>query len=477
MAGMSLISVAGTARAQEVGAAMASLSDYMAAAPGRALPPEVVEKAKHHILDTFGAMISGAALRPGKAAIAFARDYGGRPICSVAGSDVRCGPIEAALANGVLAHSDETDDSHAPSQSHPGSGVVPAVLALGERFGISGEQFVRAVTLGYDVGPRVTMAMGGFAFRAESHRATHAIAGIFGAAAAAGAAARLDVRQVRLLLDYTAQQSSGIAAWQRDVDHMEKAFVFAGMGARSGVTAALLVKTGWTGVDDIFSGADNFFQAYAPKAEPGRLTEGLGERYEIAATDIKKWTVGSPIQGPLDGLQALIRKNRFKAADVREVVVRLAPTVGAVVDNRDMPDVSLQHMMAVMLLDGTASFAAAHDKPRMKAADVLAQKAKVKLVPDPDLAARLPLRPTIVEVTLNDGRTFSERVEVVRGAAANPMTREEVVEKVRDLTAPVLGGAKAGRLIEAVLALETRADIRSLRPLIQTAVRAAPRRS
>src|SRR5439155_16080663 len=89
-------------------------------------------------------------------------------------------------------------------------------LAAGEEFGIDGARFLRAVTLGYDVGPRVTMAMGGVAFSNESHKSTHAIAGAFGAAAAAACAAGLDAQQMRWLLDYTAQQSSGIAAWGRD---------------------------------------------------------------------------------------------------------------------------------------------------------------------------------------------------------------------------------------------------------------------
>ena len=137
---------------------------------------------------------------------------------------------------------------------------------------------------------------------------THSIGGTFGAAAAAACAAGLDARQMRWALDYTAQQSSGIRAWRRDIDHIEKAFVFGGMPARNGVTSALLVRSGWNGIDDIFSGADNFFLAYAPKAQPERLVEKLGERYEIVETDIKKWTVGSPIQGPLDAVEA-IREN------------------------------------------------------------------------------------------------------------------------------------------------------------------------
>src|SRR2546430_6838454 len=155
------------------------------------------------------------------------------------------------------------------------------------------------------------MAMGGAAFSYESSLPPHSMAGPFCAAAAAACAAGLDARQMRWALDYTAQQASGIVAWRRDTDHIEKAFVFAGMPARNGVTSALVVKNGWNGVDDVFSGADNFFQAYAPKADPAKLTDKLGERFEIAQTDIKKWTVGSPIHGPLDALQLIPGKRPF----------------------------------------------------------------------------------------------------------------------------------------------------------------------
>src|SRR5215510_13160759 len=352
------------AGAQPVGPVMTALSSYMSAARERALPDEVAEKTKHHVLDTFAAMISGSHLAPGRAAIQFARSYGGERVAAVVGSNVLCGPIEAALANGVLAHADETDDSHAPSLSHPGCAVVPAALAVGEQRGIDGTQFLRAVALGYDVGPRVTMCLGVPALSREAHKSSHSIAGVFGAAAAAGCAAAHDARQMRWLLDYTAQQSSGIAAWQRDSDHIEKAFVFGGMPARSGVTAALLVRAGWTVIDDILSGADNFLMANAPKADAAVLTEKLGERFEITRTNIKKWSVGSPIQAPLDALELLMQRRPFTADDVRKVTVRLGTRSASVVNNRAIPDICLQHMVAVMLIDRTVSFDAAHDVAR-----------------------------------------------------------------------------------------------------------------
>jgi 2-methylcitrate dehydratase PrpD len=455
------------AGAQAISAVMDTLSGYMAAARERRLPDEVLEYAKHHVLDTVAAMVSGAELSPGHAALRFAAAQTPGGAATVIGSDLTLDAGAAALVNGTLAHADETDDSHGPSQSHPGAAIVPAALALGESRGIDGARFLRAVTLGYDVGPRLTIALGGVTFRNESRRSTHAFAGTFGAAAAAGCAAGLAAREMRWLLDYASQQAAGYAVWGRDTEHVEKAFVFGGMPARAGVTAAELVSAGWSGVDDVFSGEDNFFAVNAPNGNPALLVEALGARYEIGRTDIKKWTVGTPIQAPLDALELLRRQRPFAADEVTEVAVRLAPTVGAVVDNRDIPDICLQHMVAVMLLDGTASFAAAHDASRMRDAAVLRERAKVRYVPDPELAALLPARVAVVEVALRDGTRLRERVEAVRGTVRNPMGRDEVVAKARDLMDPVLGAATAGRLVDSLLALEANADARWLRPLLQ----------
>ncbi len=452
---------------------MEKLSSYMSEAAARALPEDVVEKAKQHVLDTFAAMISGSELPPGRAALEFARAYGGKEVATVVASKIVCGPIEAALANGVLAHSDETDDSHGPSRSHPGVSVVPAALASGEQFAVTGSHFLRAVTLGYDIGTRVTMSMGGPAYQTLTHRSTHGTAASFAAAAASGCLAGLNAMQMRFLLDYAAQQTSGIGAWSRDAEHMEKAFLFGGKSAAAAVTAAMLIRSGWTGVDDIFSGADNFFEALAPreggvlKADPALLVEKLGERFEITRTNIKKWTVGSPIQAPLDALAGFFQQRSFTAEDVTKVVVRIASDEANTVSNRDMPDICMEHMVAIMLLDKTASFRSVHDKARMKDPAVLRQRAKVQVLADPRIDARRPRREAIVEVTLADGTQLSEWVKDVRGAAENPMTRDEVVAKARDLITPVLGASASAALIEKVLAIESLKDIRELRSVLQ----------
>ena len=449
------------------GPVITRLSSYMAEAASRPLPEEVVEKTKHHMLDTLAAMISGSQLPPGLVAMKYARARTGEQASTVLCSKFLTAPPEAALINGMLAHSDETDDSHAPSQSHPGCSIVPASLAIGESMGVDGTRWMRAVALGYDVGTRVTMTLGALPFQIETHFSSHSIAGNFGSAAAAGSIAGLNAQQMRWVLDYAGQQASGVAAWQRDTNHISKSLVFGGNPARNGVTAALVIQAGGTGVDDIFSGSDNFLEAYRPKADPNNLIDKLGERYEVLRTSIKKWTVGSPIQAPLDALESIIKKHAVEADRVQKLLVKLAATDSRTVNNREMPDISLQHMLAVMLVDKTASFAAAHDKARMQDPVILRHKAKVEIGTDEELERHKPNREAIVEVTLTDGTKHSEYVKAVRGTPDNRMTREEVVAKSRDLIAPVLGAATAAKLIERMLALETVKNLRDLRPLLQ----------
>jgi len=443
------------------------LSNYMSQAFSKKLPEEILEQAKFHILDTFSAILSGSELAPGIAGINYIKRHGSVGKCTVMGTQLKASPLDAALANGVMGHADETDDSHGRSRSHPGCSIVPATMASSEIFKITGDHFIKAVTLGYDVGTRLLMSLGGPEFSYTSHKSSHSIAGMFGSAAASACVAKFNPQQIRWVFDYTSQQSSGIAAWGRDKDHIEKAFVFGGMPARNGLASSLLVDTGWTGIDDIFSGADNFFLAYAPNAKRNLLVENLGVQYEIALTDIKKWSVGSPIQGPLDALNIIQQKNKFNADQVEKLHVRLAPSAAKVVNNREMPDICVQHMMAVMLLDKTASFKAAHDVERMKDSKILAERAKVNLISDENLNQFMPIRVAIVEVELKDGRKFSERVDAVRGTPRNPMTKAEVYDKASDLIGPVIGGSQSKELLDFVNTLERQQNLDKLSYLLQ----------
>jgi len=325
------------------------------------------------------------------------------------------------------------------------------------------------VVLGYDIGPRVTATLGKLQYMVDTHRSTHAISATFGSAAAAGCAANLNAHQMRWLMSWAAQQASGLASWQRDTDHFEKAFDFGGMPARNGVTAALLVQAGANAVDDVLSGADNFLQAFVPKNDPALLVEKLGERYEITRTNVKKWTIGAPIQAPIDAIEILQKRDRFEADQVKQVTVHVAAHEASIVNNREIPDICLQHLVAVMLIDKTITFKSAHEKARMQDPAVLRERAKVQLVPDADLERLMPRREAVVEVALTGGRILKQRVGAVRGTADNPMTRPEIVAKARDLITPVLGNVTCQKLIDRVFDLEQVKDVRDLRPLLQRA--------
>ena len=449
---------------------MSTLSAYMSRARDRALPAEVVENATWHILDTFAAIVSGSELSPGRAALKFAHEYGGKPVATVACDTILVGPIEAALVNGTMAHADETDDTLAPGPWHPGSNVVPAALATAEQFGVSGAHFLRAVVLGYDVGTRVMAAIQ--PGMANSHKLSYGIGGVFGSGAAAACVAGLDERQMRWALSYCAQQSSGIESFPRDLEHIEKGFIFAGMPARSGVTAALLVHAGWNGVNDIMTGPDNFIIANAATGKADPLIDKLGERYELMRANIKKWTVGQPIHAPLDALEALFKKQPIDVARIREIVLRYQP--GSITDNSGASDINVQHAVAVMLTDKTLTFRSIHDAARLHDPAIVTLRNKIRLDP----GTQTP-RPPLFRITMDDGTVIvQDGIGPVLGTAQNPMTRDQLIAKCRDLMTPVLGASQTTRLIEKTLALDAVKDVRELRPLLQHAQRqGAPRLS
>ncbi len=443
------------------------VSTYISSTGTAELPREVIQKAKHHILDTLAAMVSGSKLKPGKVAIDYIRNQGGVEEAQVAGSQVVTSAINAAFANGMMAHADETDDSNGRARMHPGCSIVSAALATAERERADGMGFLKGVVAGYDVGCRLTQALGAGELRGV-FRSAHCIGGNFGSAAAAASISRLDPHRVRYVLSYAAQQASGITSLYHDEEHIQKAFVFAGMPARNGVMAAILIQSGFTGVSDIFNGKENFFQAFAPTPNPNPkiLLQRLGSEYEIMFTNIKKFSVGSPIQAPLDALLLLMKKHDLKAENVKSVIARLPEYTLITIDNPDMPNINLQYILAVTLLDGDLTFEAAHSYGRMNDPAVLEVKNRIKLVGDPELSAAKIIRQGIVEITTTDGSKWREHVVSVRGTAENPMTTEEVEKKCRELLAPVLGEDRAKKLIHGIWNLEKVRNVRELRPFM-----------
>jgi 2-methylcitrate dehydratase PrpD len=258
-----------------------------------------------------------------------------------------------------------------------------------------------------------------------------------------------------------------LRTWRRDPEHIEKAFVFSGMSARNGVTAALMIEDGFTGVEDVFSDRPNYFDVFVDKPKRKELTDELGKRYEVIYTNIKKWSVGSPIQAPLDGLQSIMQEHGVTAENVESVVIQMASERVRTVDNRDMPDINLQHLSACMLLDGTVTFHSSHDYSRMRDPKAKALRGRVTLKGSDMLSRARPGRQAIVEVVRKDGKKFKKRIRAVRGTADNPMTRQEVEDKSVDLIEPILGKARTRKLVRAIWTLEKLKDVRNLQALLK----------
>jgi 2-methylcitrate dehydratase PrpD len=439
-----------------------ALADYVARTLDRDLPAAVLAATKLHVLDTLAAMVSGSRLKPGDFAARYVESLGGKPQATVIGTGIVTCAVNAALANAMAAHADETDDTNPVGPFHAGCGTVSAALATAELAGRTGNHVLRAVALGYDVGARMIMALGGARRHSPSCLLT-----TFAATAASAAMLRLDPRQVRHAFSYAGQQASGIGYWTRDREHIEKAFDFGGMGARNGVMAATMVEFGFTGVEDPFSGDENVFTALADRPAPEKLTAELGTRFEVFNTTIKKWSVGSPLQSVLDSVTALLDDPAVRAGNVKRVAVEIPTESLRIVDNSPIPDLCLQHLVALMIADGGVGFASVHDAARMRDPKVLAIRKLVEVVPSEELQMAVPARQAIVNIETTDGRMLSHRTYVVRGTARNPMDAKEVEAKALDLMAPILGAGRANELIATVGNLDHFGPVSGLRRLLQ----------
>ena len=445
---------------------MEEVSAYISKSGEACLPPEVVSKAKHHILDTLAAMVSGSTLKPGQLAKRHAKNHAGVREALVVASQITTSAIDAAFANGMMAHADETDDFNPRAKMHAGVAIVPAALAMAEREGADGMGFLKAVVAGCDIGGRVNRVLGSKEELRGVARCSNGMGGNFGAATAAASVLRLADEEVRYVLSFAAEQASGVTFWMSDQEHALKACVYGGMPARNGVTSAILVQSGFTGVLDPFCGQNNFFKAYSATPNPRRelLIEGLGREYEIMYGCIKQFSVGSPIQGPLNALLLLMEKHGLRAKDVDRLVATTYGEGAKVVDNREMPDINLQHILALTLVDGGLTFESSHSFERMSDPSVLSVKKRITLVGDPGFGTTK--RQGIVEITTKDGARLREHVVSPRGMMENPMTTEEVEKKCRELLEPVLGQEQTHELIDRVWNLEKVGNMRTLRSLL-----------
>jgi len=207
-----------------------------------------------------------------------------------------------------------------------------------------------------------------------------------------------------------------------------------------------------------------FRTADAPGSPPVNTAQIYGSCVRLTTLPVMR-----SVESPLEAVSLIRERRPFEADEVRQVTIRVATSAADKIDDSGMVNLSMQYLIAVMLIDKTLSFKAAHDEPRMHDSAVLRHKAKIKVISDESLERLLPKRVAVVEITFSDGTMVTERNDTVRGSPENPMSSDEVSAKARDLMAPVLGSEKCAALIEKIFALEAVKNIAELQPLLQRA--------
>lgn len=426
-----------------------TLTKYISEALTHELPKETQINTRYHLLDTMIAILTGRLLPPGQKGFEFSKKQGGPQESTLLGNNIKVSAINAGFGNGMAAHANETDDSHTVGRFHPGCAIVPATLAIAEKENSNCEDILKAIALGYDIGVRITTSLG-YKTPKTTIFATHSLGPIFGSAASAGALLKLTHQQCNYLLSYTIQQASGLACWNRDPDHIEKAFVFSGMTARNGIYSALLAKENFTTVTDPLLGERGFHEGFAHNPKPELIINELGKKFEIDHSSLKKWSVGSPIQSMMDAVEYLLKNNDFDHKDIKELTIEIPSDRFHIINDREIPSISAQHLIAVHLIKKTMGYEEAHDETLFNDPEVVNLRKKIKSISSDELAIARPERQSKLTIILNDGKKLFYHASSVRGTPDNPMNKDDITAKAKRLFS-VFNNKKTDDLIDCIL--------------------------
>ena len=429
------------------------------------IPAEVRDSARRHVLDTVGICVAGRTSDAGRAARAAVAEWGGAGAAALVGEPARVPAVSAALANGTYAHSLDFDDTHLPSVVHPSAPMVPALLAAGQAAGVSGAEFVTAMVAAYEVNTRLSMAqydpeLGNSAFFEHGLHATS----IIGAVAAAAACARLrslDATGIADAIAVAASMGAGLVEANRGGGNVKK--LHGGWAAHCAVAAASLVAHGATGPRTVLEGRFGFFQAFCgDRWRPTELTAELGSRWDTPGIFFKPYPCNHFTHAVADAALAL-RARGVRPEDVERVRIGTAAaswrTIGDPIDEKRHPRsgyhgaFSAPWVFACAMVGGGdlglshADFDDAHLADPLRRA--LAERSDV--VVDERCTAIFPYQfPAVATVRLRDGRELTEEVLTNLGGPDRPLTREQLVTKLR-----ANAGERADAIARACLDLES----------------------
>jgi 2-methylcitrate dehydratase PrpD len=462
------------------------LSAFLVATQSTDIPDSVINAAKYFALDWLGSAIAGTQTKQGQILLAYAAAQEGRGATVIGLGGERNADL-AALTNGGLSHIVEMDDLHRASVVHPAAPIIPAALAVAEREGTSGLDFLTAVVLGYEVAIRIGEAVGRSHYRFWHNTAT---CGVFGAAAAAGWLLGLDAEQMVWALGNAGTMAAGL--WEFIADGAMSKHLHAGRAASSGLLAADLARRGFTGARCILEGERGFFAATSSDARPELITQGLPcgienshsfqdnrigfipqglapgmADYKITGVSIKPYPSCRHTHPAIDAALALRREHDLLLEHIEEVKVATYQAALALTDNPSpthpyAAKFSLQYCVACALAHGRVGLDE-FEPEALEDETVHRLMAKISVGLSEELDSHYPQEwPARVRVTLDDGREFAQLVEVPKGDPENPLTQAELEEKFRLLIARTGYGEMADVLIERVNRLERLEKARQL---------------
>ena len=441
------------------------LSEFVCGLRLQDLSPETRMAARTVVLDSIGAMVAGSRLPENRKLAGMAVRMSGTGDCTIIGHADPAGPMLASLANGTSGVALEVDEGNRLGGGHAAIHVIPPALAVAEEVRATGRQFLESIIAAYEVTSRVGT---GTTVRPEVH--SHGTWGTIGAAVGAAKLMGLGPAETSEAIGIAASMSPA-NTWTPCIEGATVRNLYPGRSAMQGIMAANLVECEFTGLRD--GPADIYGTLLGQGFDAEAVVDGLGEPgpLRIQQNYFKLHACCLYNHPALDGMQHIVHRGEFGAADVKRIDV-LAPPIASIMTDPAPPNMlaakfSLPYALAAAVtLRSTDITAFYPDKLADKETLHLAERVIVAADPEMDLR-RYDYPAARVTVSLHDGRILSESVVAHHGDHRNPAPPEELTRKFAFLTEDSLGGEGVQRVIETVERLEDLPDIRELTALLR----------
>ena len=438
-----------------------SLAQYVASLSSTTLPAEIIESAKLHILDSLGCLLAGSRLGPGELAYELAvANSGTNSTLSLLGSDRRASFPDAVQAMSVAAHCGEMDDIHTGVGTCSGGIVVPALLAIAEKYGGNGRSFVAAIVAGYETIIRVGLSIDAPKLFARGWWPS-TICGAFGVAAEGAKFLNWTAGETANALGIAALHSGGmLTGGNEGATARHLAF---GHAARNGIQSLVAARQGFTGPKRAFEDARGFCPTLCsePKWEHLRTFD----RFHLPEVAFKPYPCARQLHAGVEALLKIIRQHSLQSETIGDIELFL-PAQNAAMMNRPsiMPTHAAtvgsgQYVMAVTLLRRKLDLVS-FEEQFLYDHRVREVMNKVKVSAGADLERHYPKYwPGRVAVRLSGGAIHSEEVIIPKGESGNPMSAAEIGDKFLSLAAPVLGDERALVIKRELQSLEIRESL------------------